>query len=85
MRTILIIYSDIILNDFYFFFDCKEIVEKYYKYLLELFLFAYGHFRDRLYDNLIGHFLHKILFNEYLTDKLGEKNNLFLNYYNKYF
>ena len=74
MRTILIIYPDLILSGFYFFFDCKEIVEKYYKNLVELFLFAYGHFRDRLYDNLLGHLLHKILFNEYLTDKLGEKN-----------
>ena len=74
INNFLMFYPDIILSGFYFFFDCKEIVEKYYNDLLKLFSYSYRFFRDKYYDNLLEHLLNKILYNEYLKDKLEEKN-----------
>ena len=73
-NNIFIAYPDIILSGFLFFFECKEIVEKYYNNLLELFLYAYRHFRDKFYDPLLEHLLNAIMFNKYLKDKQDEKN-----------
>ena len=74
INNIFIAYPDIILSGFLFFFECKEIVEKYYNSLLELFLYAYRHFRDKFYDPLLEHLLNAIMFNKYLKDKQEEKN-----------
>ena len=65
INNIFIVYPDIILSGFLFFFECKEIVEKYSKYLLELFLYTYRHFRDKFYDPLLEHLLNRIMFNIY--------------------
>ena len=73
INNMFIIYPDVILSGFLFFFQCKEIVEKYYSYLLELFLYTYRHFRDKFYDPLLEDLLDKIMFNEYLKDKSEEK------------
>ena len=71
---ILMVYPDIILSGFNFFFDCKEIVEEFYNLLLELFIYTYRYFRDKFYDFLLEHLLNKIMFNKYLKNKIEEKN-----------
>ena len=74
LNNMLMFYPDIILSGFYFFFDCKEIAQKYYNHLLDLFIYTYRFFRDKFYDELFEYLLNKILFNEYLKDKFEEKN-----------
>ena len=73
INNMFIIYPDVILSGFLFFFQCKEIVEKYYNFLLELFLYTYRHFRDKYYEPLLEDLLDKIMFNPYLKDKSEEK------------
>ena len=72
--NIMLVYPDAILSGFLFFFDCKEILEKYYNVLLELFLYTYFHFQDKYYDSLIEYLLNKIMFNEFFKDKTEIKN-----------
>ena len=74
INNILIVYPDIILSGFLFFFQCDEIVEKYSHILLDLFLYVYRSFRDKFYDPLLEHLLSKIMNNKLLKDKLEEKN-----------
>ena len=78
MNNILIVYPDIILSGFLFFFQCEEIVEKYHQNLLELFLLVYRHFHDKFYEPLLEHLLNKIMFNKLLKDKTEEKNKFML-------
>ena len=72
--NMILVYPDAILSGFLFFFDCKEIVEKYYNFLLDLFSYTYSYFRDKYYDPILEYLLNKIMFNEYLKDKSDEKN-----------
>ncbi len=51
--NLLCIYPDIILSCFLFFFRCEEIMEKYYNYLIDLFIQTYRFFRDKYYDPLL--------------------------------
>jgi len=74
INNMLIVYPDIILSGFLFFFQCDEIVEKYYYILLELFFHLYKFFRDKFYDPLLEHLLSKIMDNKILKDKTEEKN-----------
>ena len=78
--NILMVYPDIILSGFNFFFDCKEIVEEYYNLLLELFIYTYRYFRDKFYDSLLEHLLNKIMLNKYLKNKMEEKNKFMFNF-----
>ena len=79
INNMFIVYPDIILSGFLFFFECKEIVEKYYKYLFELFKLTYRYFRDKFYDPLLEHLLNTIMFNKYLEDKNEEKTDFMFN------
>ena len=73
INNMFIVYPDIILSGFLFFFQCKEIVEKYYIYLLELFIYTYRYFRDKFYDPLIEDLMKEIIYNKYLEEKHEEK------------
>ena len=72
--NILCIYPDIILSCFLFFFRCEEIMEKYYNYLIDLFIQTYRFFRDKYYDPLLEYLVEEIMFNKYLKNKPEEKN-----------
>ena len=74
IKNMLIIYPDVILSGLFFFFECDEIVSKYYYELLELYLYIYRHFRDKFYDPLLEHLTNKIMQNKFLKDKPEEKN-----------
>ena len=78
ITNMFIVYPDVILSGFLFFFECKEIVEKYTEPLLEIFLYTYRHFRDKFYDPLLEDLLKKIMYNKYLKDKDEEKNKFMI-------
>jgi hypothetical protein len=74
LNNMLIVYPDIILSGLLFFFECDEIVDKYYNILLKLFLYIYRNFRDTFYDPLLEHLTKKIMQNKILNEKPDEKN-----------
>ena len=78
MNNMLIVYPDIILSGFLFFFQCEEIVEKYHQNLLDLFFSAYRHFHDKFYEPLLENLLSKIMFSKLFKDKIEEKNKFML-------
>ena len=78
MNNILIVYPDIILSGILFFFQCEEIVEKYYQNLIDLFYNTYRIFHDKFYEPLLEDLLNKIMFNKFFKDKIEEKNKFML-------
>ena len=75
----LCIYPDIILSSFLFFFNCDEIMGKYYNFLLELFLHTYRYFRDKFYEPLLEYLVKEIMNNKTLKNKPEEKNAFMFN------
>ena len=49
-------------------------MEKYYNYLIDLFIQTYRFFRDKYYDPLLEYLVEEIMFNKYLKNKPEEKN-----------
>jgi hypothetical protein len=78
INNIFIVYPDIILSGFLFFFQCDEIVEKYYHILLDLFFLVYRYFCGKFYEPLLEHLLNKIMSNKLLKDKNEDKNKFML-------
>ena len=65
----------LLLSGFLFFFQCDEIMEKYYNYLLELFLYTYKFFKDKFYETCFEYLLEEILLrNKIMKNKYEEKN-----------
>ena len=80
----LCIYPDIILSSFLFFFNCDEIMGKYYNFLLELFLHTYRYFRDKFYEPLLEYLVKEIMNNKTLKNKPEEKNAFMFNLLKSY-
>ena len=80
-KKIFLYYPDFILSGFNFFFKCEEIVEKYHKALLYLFILIYKHFKDKnIYDNVIEHLLNNVIFkNMYLLVDMNLENEFIYN------
>ena len=69
------IYPDIILSCFLFFFQCDEIMEKYYNLILELFLHSYKFFKDSYYEPCLIYLIEEIVIhNKIMNTKIEEKN-----------
>ena len=72
------IYPDIILSGFLFFFQCDEIMEKYYIFLLELFLYTYKFFKDKYYETCFEYLIEEILMNNKIMKKKYSEKNEFI-------
>ena len=72
------IYPDIIFSAFLFFFQCDEIMEKYYYILLELFLQTYIYLRDKFYEPCLIFLIEELILNNKILNKKAEEKNKFI-------
>ena len=78
LYNVVCIYPDVILSGFLFFFQCDDIMEKYYNYLLELFLYTYKYFKDKFYENCFEYLMEEILLKNKIMLKKYEEKNIFI-------
>ena len=78
LYNVVCIYPDIILSAFLFFFQCDDIMEKYYNYLLELFLYTYKFFKDKFYETCYEYLINEIIIKNKIMKKKYEEKNIFI-------
>ena len=72
------IYPDIIFSAFLFFFQCDEIMEKYYYIILDLFLHTYVFLRDKFYEPCLIGLIEELVLNNKIMKKKSEEKNKFI-------